>query len=462
MDDQGFERAMAEQRQRARARAEQDFASAARSGYRSFVGKTSFLGYGSCSAEATVIAIIGDAGPVESLAADEQGEVFLDETPFYAESGGQVGDRGALGGNGTEVEVLDTYHPVEGAHAHKVRVKAGVLKVGQRVAASVDEARRQAIARAHTATHLLHHALREVLGEHAVQSGSLVDADRLRFDFAHFAALTAEERNRIEQGVLQLALQDHNLVSEEMGLAEARKMGAIALFGEKYGERVRVVQIGGFSKELCGGTHLPHAGAIGGFAIVSEGSIGAGLRRIEAVTGREAQVLARQQRDLLSAAADALKCRPEDVPARLEALQGELRQAQREVTRIQQRSAGALTDDLVGQATEVNGVKLIAARVENLGPDALRTLADELCARLESGIVVLGCEGKGRVQFVGAVTKDLVSAGYHAGNLIREVAKIAGGGGGGRPDFAQAGGKNPERLDEALAKAKDLVAAQRG
>ncbi|UCC69220.1 MAG: alanine--tRNA ligase, partial [Armatimonadota bacterium] len=446
MDDQGFERAMAEQRQRARARAEEDFASAARSGYQSFVGKTSFLGYGSCSAEASVIAIIGDGGPVESLAAGQEGEVFLDQSPFYAESGGQVGDRGALEDKGTEVEVLDTYHPVEGAHAHKVRVKAGVLKVGQRVAASVDEARRQAIARAHTATHLLHHVLRDVLGEHAVQSGSLVDADRLRFDFAHFAALTAEQRSRIEQGVLQLALQDHDLVSEEMGLAEARKMGAIALFGEKYGERVRVVRIGGFSKELCGGTHLPHAGAIGGFAIVSEGSIGAGLRRIEAVTGAEAQALAGRHRDLLAHAAEQLGCQAFEIDESILRLQQELREARREIARTQQRSAGALADDLLGQATEVNGVKLIAARVDNLGPDALRTLADELCARMKSGVVVLGCESRGRVQFVGAVTKDLVSTGYHAGNLIREVAKIAGGGGGGRPDFAQAGGKNPERL----------------
>jgi alanyl-tRNA synthetase len=460
LDDEGFERAMEDQRARARARAESDFAFAVRSGYQSFVGKTSFMGYGSCTADGTVIGIVKEGGPVEELARDEEGEVFLDQTPFYAESGGQVGDRGMLAADGAEAEVLDTSYPVEGAHAHRVKVKAGTLKVGQRVAGRVDEARRWAIARAHTATHLLHHMLRRVLGEHAVQSGSLVDADRLRFDFAHFSALTEEERTRIEDGVLQLALQDDALSAREMALAQAREMGAVALFGEKYGEQVRVVQIGEFSKELCGGTHLPHASGVGGFAIVSEGSIGAGLRRIEAVTGAEAQALARQQRDTLSAAAEALKCRPEGVPARLEALQGELRQAQREVSRMQQRSAGELAAELAGRAVEVGGVKLIAARVEGLGPDSLRGLSDDLRSRLGSGIVVLGCEVEGRVQFLGAVTKDLVSAGYHAGNIVREAAKVAGGGGGGRPDFAQAGGKNPERLDDALAKVKDLVAAQ--
>jgi alanyl-tRNA synthetase len=461
LDEEGFERAMAEQRERARSRAQQDFASAMRSGYQSFAGKTTFLGYSSCAAESTIIGIIRDGGPVDRLGEGEEGELFLDTTPFYAESGGQVGDRGTVTADDTEAAVLDTYYPVEGVHAHTVRVERGELRAGQSVTARVDEERRQAIARAHTATHLLHHVLREVLGEHAVQSGSLVDADRLRFDFAHFSGLTDEERQRIEEGVLRLALQDSALTAQEMTLRDAQDMGAIALFGEKYGEQVRVVQIGEFSRELCGGTHLVHAGAIGGFFIVSESSIGAGLRRIEAVTGTEAQRLALRQRSLLAEAAGTLKCQPDDVAERAGALQGEIHEKQREISRLQQKGAGEAAADLVKQAVDVHGVKLVAARVEGLGDDAIRGLVDDLRTRLGSGIVVLGAAADEGVRFICGITEDLVKVGYHAGNLVREVAKIAGGGGGGRPDFAQAGGKDPERLDEALAKAKDLVAAQK-
>ena len=461
LDEAGFERAMDEQRRRARSRADADFAFSVRSGYQSLVGKTVFLGYGGCAAESvTVIGLMKDGDPVERLAERQEGELFLDQTPFYAESGGQVGDRGTLEGEGVRAGVLDTHYAVEGAQAHKVRVVEGELRVGQTLSGQVDQDRRQAIARAHTATHLLHHMLRKVLGEHAVQSGSLVDADRLRFDFAHFSALTDDERRRIEDGVIELSLRDEPLDTQEMRLEDAKRVGATALFGEKYGEFVRVVRIGGFSKELCGGTHLTHAGAIGGFAIVSEGSIGAGLRRIEAVTGREAQALAVRQRELLESAAGMLKCRPEELAGRIEALHAELREKQRALSRIEMKGAGAAAADLVQQALDVNGVKLVTARVDGMSSEAMRALSDDLRGRLGSGIVVLGAVREGSVQFVGAVSKDLVDKGYHAGNLIREVAKIAGGGGGGRPDFAQAGGKNPERLDEALAKAKELVAAQ--
>ncbi|MFB3881030.1 MAG: alanine--tRNA ligase [Armatimonadota bacterium] len=476
LDDEGFERAMDEQRRRARARADADFAFSVRSGYQSFVGKTVFLGYGGCAAESVaVIGLVKDGEVVDRLAEGTEGEVFLDQTPFYAESGGQVGDRGTLVGRGLPTapeaasgdaalqvvaQVLDTHYAVEGAHAHKVRVTGGELRVGQKLSAQVDQDRRQAIARAHTATHLLHHMLRKVLGEHAIQSGSLVDADRLRFDFAHFSALTDDERRQIEDGVVELSLRDEPLDTQEMRLEDAKRLGATALFGEKYGDFVRVVRIGEFSRELCGGTHLTHAGAIGGFAIVSEGSIGAGLRRIEAVTGRVAQASACEQREMLSAAAGLLKCKPEELSARIESLQAELREKERALSRIEMKGAGAAAADLVEQAVDVSGVKLITARVDGMSNEAMRALSDDLRNRLGSGIVVLGAVREGSVQFVGAVSKDLVDKGYHAGNLIREVAKIAGGGGGGRPDFAQAGGKHPERLDEALAKAKELVARQ--
>ncbi len=459
-DEEGFNAAMEAQRQRARARAEDDFAFALRSGYQGFVGKSTFLGHEACTAQAAVIGLLREGEPTDRLIAGEEGEVFLDQTPFYAESGGQVGDRGWLEAQAGRAEVLDTAYPVEGAHAHRARVLEGELAVGQQVQARVDEARRRAIARAHTATHLLHHVLRQVLGEHALQSGSLVDADRLRFDFAHFAALTDEQKQRIEQGVVELSLADHALAAEEMSMAEARAQGAVALFGEKYGERVRVVRIGDFSRELCGGTHLRSASAIGGFLIVSERSIGAGLRRIEAVTGLEAHALAAQQRRLISAAAEAVGGSPDEIPDRIAQLQADLRRARREISQLQQQSAAGRVDDLAREAQQVGALKVVAARVAPLAPDALRALADEVLVRLGSGVVVLGCERDGRAQFIGAVSKDLTKAGYHAGNLVREVARAAGGGGGGRPDFAQAGGKNPERLDEALAKVKELVAAQ--
>ncbi len=462
LDDAGFERAMEEQRRRARAHAESDFAFAVKSGYQSFVGKTTFLGYGGCVAETKVSGIVKDGSSVERLAKGEEGDLFLAETPFYAEGGGQVGDRGVLTGQGMKAEVLDTYHPVDGAHAHKVRVVEGELRVGQEVRAEVDRDRRQAIARAHTATHLLHHMLRKVLGEHAVQSGSLVDADRLRFDFAHFSALTDDERRQIEDGVVELALADEPLSTEVMLLDDAKRAGATALFGEKYGESVRVVSIGKFSKELCGGTHLVHSAAVGGFVIVSEGSIGAGLRRIEAVTGREAYALAARQRGLLESAGEMLKCKPEELSARIEGLQAELREKQRDLSRMEMKGAGAAAADLAKQAVDVGGVKLISARLDGMSSEGMRSLSDELRTRLGSGIVVLGSAREGSVQFLAAVSKDLVEAGYHAGNLIREIAKVAGGGGGGRPDFAQAGGKSPERLDDALAKAKELVAGQAG
>ncbi|MGD0112224.1 MAG: alanine--tRNA ligase [Armatimonadota bacterium] len=446
-------------------------------GYENGVGKTTFVGYDALEAGCRIVEIVRRAMPrgventgggpamrpvdsVQSLAAGERGEVFLDRTPFYARSGGQVGDHGVLRADGAAADVLDTYSPVEGAHAHEVKVTQGALHVGQQVQAEVDRPRRQALARAHTATHLLHFVLRDVLGEHALQSGSLVEADRLRFDFAHFSALTPDQRQRIEDGVARLALQDEPLVVREMPLEQARAEGAVALFGEKYGETVRLVQIGDFSKELCGGTHLDRSSGVGAFAITSEGSIGSNLRRIEAVTGMEAQALLARQREQLSHAAASLGTSPEKLSERLEALHAELRRAQREIARLQQKSAGALAEDLVKAAVELDGVKLIAERVA-LPADALRGLADDLVKRLGSGIVVLGCESEGRAQFVSEVSKDLIAAGFHAGNLIREVAKIAGGGGGGRPDFAQAGGKNPEQLDEALAKARELVAAQK-
>ena len=461
-DEQGYTAAMEFQRQRSRAHAGKDFASDLRSGYQSFVGRTEFTGYDRSHDVGTIIGLVKDGKAVEWLSAGEEGEVFVDRTPFYAEAGGQVGDTGSITADTFRMLVDDTLCPVEGAHAHLVRVVKGKATVGAGVELNVSEERRRAIARAHTATHMLHYALRQGIGEHVRQSGSLVEPDRLRFDFSHFAALDPLERGAVERTVWDLILRNLALRTEETSPQEARAMGATALFGEKYGERVRLVQIDAVSKELCGGTHLDTTGAVGGFVILSEGSIGAGLRRIEAVTGEEAHRVLRMQRMQLEYVAALLNCRSEEIEERVSALQAELRAAHKEIARLQQKTAGALAGDLVAAAQDVGGVKVITAKVENVAGDALRNLADDLVARLGSGIAVLGATVEGRVQLVGSVSKDLVAAGYHAGNLIREAAKIAGGGGGGRPDFAQAGGKNPERLDDALAKVKELVAAQQG
>ncbi len=466
-DEQGFNAAMESQRQRARARAQQDFAFGVRSGYQDFVGRTRFLGYDLLEASGVVIGIVNKGEPAEILRAGEEGEVFLDQTPFYAEGGGQVGDTGRIftaDGTTTVATVEGTFRPVEGAHAHRVVKGPGTLRIGQEVRLVVDRDRRRAIQRAHTATHLLHLALRFVLGQHATQSGSLVDADRLRFDFAHFSALTDEQISTIENLVFSWSLLALPLRCRQMKLDEARAEGATALFGEKYGDTVRVVEFSDgqdvVSKELCGGTHAEFTSHIGGFAIISETSIGAGLRRIEAVTGTEAHALMARQREALASAAAELGCQPSDVGDSILKLEDELRQARREIARLQRRSAAALADDLLHQVVQVGPARVLAARIEGLSPDALRTLADKLRAQLGSAVVVLGCLHQGRPHFICAVTPDLVSAGYHAGNLLREVAKVAGGGGGGRPDFAQAGGKDPERLDDALAKVKALVAAQ--
>lgn len=460
VDEEGFQRCLEEQRRRARtARAERAWPGALAAENLAFwqeLPSTVFRGYERLSGQARVLALVRDEEPVARLACGEEGGVILDETPFYAEAGGQVGDTGFLSWPGGRALVKDTQR-VGGKTWHQVRVEAGELTVGQEVYAQVDGERRKAIARHHSATHLLHRALREILGGHVQQAGSLVAPERLRFDFTHFEPLTGEQLRAVERLVNEKILAALPVEVLETTLEEARAIGAIALFQEKYGERVRVVKMADFTAELCGGTHVSNTGEIGVFKIAAEGGIGAGIRRLEAVAGTAALDLLAAREDEWESLAALLKTSPEQVVQRVDGLLGELRQKEKEIARLRAELYRYQLGDLLKQVREVDGVKVLAAQVNEVDMAGLRDLADSLRERLGSGVVVLGTPAGEKVNFVATVSKDLLARGFHAGKLIREVAEVAGGGGGGRPDMAQAGGKQPEKLPDALAKAVEVV-----
>lgn len=429
-------------------------------------------------AEAKVAAIMRDGQVVDSARVGDEVELVLTATPFYVESGGQVSDTGVvvsslsspLRSGGTEggqwkVDVKDVRQPLPGLIVHMGEAVSGELRVGDEAQAVVDAKRRGDIARNHTATHLLHNALRRVLGEHVQQAGSLVAPDRLRFDFTHSKMLTPDELRRVEQLVNESILADYPVAAVQSSYKEAIAAGAIALFGEKYGEQVRVLKIGDpselFSQELCGGTHVRHTSEIGSFHIVSESSIGAGLRRIEAVTGRAAHKLIREQMRVLEASAASLGCPPDEVEQKVLALQDELQAQTRKVARLRREMARRDFEKLLSQVQDVNGVKVLAAQVEAANMDTLREMSDWFRDRVEprkqSGVIVLGAVMDSKPGFVAAVTPDLVERGLHAGRIVKRVAQVVGGGGGGKPTLAQAGGRDTSRMAEALGLVTDLV-----
>ena len=461
VDLEGFEAAMAEQRERAKAASE--FAAVMTLGEGSALLEleksaepTKFVGYELTESDAEVVAIVRGSDLAVAASEGDEVELVLDRTPFYAESGGQVGDTGRISSEQAVLEVTDT---VKASHFffHKAKVVSGTVSVGDRVTAQIDRERRMAIARAHTATHLLHAALRGILGEHALQSGSLVEPDRLRFDFSHFQALTQDELRRIEDEVNSMILEDLESCVSVTSLDEARRMGATALFGEKYGERVRVVRMGDRSVELCGGTHLRHSSQVGLFKIVSESSVGAGLRRIEAVTGAAFAEYVRALEDQTKKAAEALGASPADLAAAAERMSQALREAKQEIDALKSRSASDSAGEIASTAKEAAGVRFVTAAVPTSDVATLHKLIDSVADKLRSGVVVLAGVSDGKVLFVGKVTSDLVARGFHAGNILRDVAKVAGGGGGGKPEFAQAGGKDPSKVEEALARAAEII-----
>ncbi|MEL3957961.1 alanine--tRNA ligase [Caldifermentibacillus hisashii] len=457
IDHHGFEKEMELQRERAR-KARQETGSMQVQGgdLGEFTVSSTFVGYDTLETNAKIIGIFKDGKLISSANQGEEIQLILDQTPFYAESGGQIADRGTITAEGLVIEVLDVQKAPNRQNLHRAVVKQGLAETGQTVFAKIDSKNRLQITKNHSATHLLHRALKDVLGEHVNQAGSLVEPDRLRFDFSHFGQVTEEELSKIEKIVNEKIWESLPVEIMEKPLAEAKAMGAMALFGEKYGEIVRVVKMGEYSIELCGGCHVPNTSAIGLFKLVTETGIGAGTRRIEAVTGEKAYQYMSDQIQILNDAAHKLKANVKDVPEKIAALQKELREAHKEIESLTAKLGNIEAKSLINKVKEVNGIQLLVSRVEINESNQLRTMLDELKQKIKSGVIVLGAVLDGKVQLIAGVTKDLTGT-YHAGKLIKEVAGICGGGGGGRPDMAQAGGKDPNRLSEALQYVEEWI-----
>ncbi|MCT8139566.1 alanine--tRNA ligase [Anaerobacillus sp. CMMVII] len=451
IDRTGFEVEMGKQRERARAARQTDNSMQTQD---SVLGElkveSEFVGYENLSADSVIEVIIRDKELVKEASAGDVIKVIVDKTPFYAESGGQVADKGSMRASGVYLKVEDVQKAPNGQNLHSVRVIEGSISVGTKVISVVEETERIGTVKNHTATHILHRALKDTLGEHVNQAGSLVSENRLRFDFSHFGQVTPEELAKVESIVNQKIWDAITVEISNKNIEEAKAMGAMALFGEKYGEVVRVVQVGEYSLELCGGCHVKNTAEIGLFKIVSESGIGAGIRRIEAVTGKGAYEHMNSQVDLLKEAATLVKANLKDVPDKVEQLQLQLRKLQRENESLAAKLGNMEAGGLIENVNKINDVSVIAQKVNVADMDSIRSLVDTLKNKLGSGIVVLGAVNNGKVNIVAGVTNDLIKKGYHAGNIVKEVATRCGGGGGGRPDMAQAGGKNPDQLQEAL------------
>jgi alanyl-tRNA synthetase len=461
VDKDGFTAAMEAQRERAReARQDVDSMQVQGGALADLDVQSEFVGYTEWSTDTRVAALIHEDQLVDMVGAGETCLIVLEQTPFYAESGGQVADRGTIVSSRARLRVKNVKKGPNGEHVHTAVVKEGTIRQGEEVRAEIDSAQRRNIVKNHTATHLLHKALKEVVGEHANQAGSLVAAERLRFDFTHIDPLTEEERREVEERVNRQIWSNLPVETMMKPLAEAKAMGAMALFGEKYGNEVRVVKVGDYSLELCGGTHVNQTSEIGLFKIVSESGIGSGVRRIEAVTGQHAFRYFEKQMALLQQVAAKLKSNPADVVDRVDALQSRIKELNRETESLRSKLNRLEGQRLLNQVEEVKGIPVLTAKVDVPDMDALRNMMDDLKNQLKEGVIILGAANGGKVQLVASVSPDYVKQGLHAGKLVKEAATRCGGGGGGRPDMAQAGGKDPSKLDEALQAARDWVGAQ--
>ena len=448
-DTEGFNALMQEQRERARA-ARGDISGWSGLDLGLDAVPTVFTGYDKLEDAAKVEALVVEGELSGELREGVEGTVVLDRTPFYAEMGGQVADHGVIEAEGVTFEVRDVQKTKGGKYLHSGVLRSGELRLDMAVTAKVDAERRRAIMRAHSATHLLHAALRQVLGDHVHQAGSLVEPDRLRFDFTHFSAMTGEEMLEVGRIVNSEILRGDAISIAEMGIDEARAQGAQALFGEKYGETVRVVNMGDFSIELCGGTHVEKTGVIATFKIVSEAGVAAGVRRIEALTSRGAFAYYHNLENTLKQASAAAKAEPANLVEKIEGMLAEIKQLQSENQKLKDKMAKAAVGDVLSDVVSVGDYKVLPVSVSGVDMNALRNLGDEMKTKIASGVVILASDMGDKVNLIVMATDDAVKAGAHAGNIIKKIAPMVGGGGGGRPNMAQAGGKNPAGIKDAL------------
>ncbi|WP_304509633.1 alanine--tRNA ligase [Anaerotignum sp.] len=464
VDEEAFAAEMKQQKERARAaRGKSTYMGAAETVYHELPVdlQTKFAGYDIKEVgDAKIIALVANNEIAGMAQKGDTVSVFLDNTPFYAESGGQVGDCGIIKTEKGTVNVTDCIKVIGGKIAHVGQVTEGTLSVDEKAVATVDWERRMATSRNHSTTHLLQKALRTVLGTHVEQAGSYVSPERLRFDFTHFTAMTDEELKTVEKIVNDSIFASYVIETAEMSIDEARNKGAMALFGEKYGDVVRVVDMGGYSIELCGGAHLQNTAQAGSFKILSENGVAAGVRRIEAVTGGEALKHYQAQEDEIKGICRLVKASPDKLVARVEQLMAEQKELTKELDKLKAKMAGGAAEDIINSKVEMNGVAVLAAEVKDLDANGMRTLGDQLKNKLGSGIVVLAGGAEGKVNLMVMATDDVVAKGAHAGNIVKAAAAVCGGGGGGRPNMAQAGGKNPGKIGEALEKAKEVIAQQ--
>lgn len=462
VDESGFASAMEEQKQMARENANFSQKAVAVNIYEDLDEKivSEFIGYDCLQAEDTILALANKDALVDTLAEGEEGTLIVAKTPFYATMGGQKGDIGSITTENGVFHVDEAIKLPGGRIGHVGKVASGTISVGAKATLSVCDQNRAATCKNHSATHLLQSALQEVLGEDVEQQGSYQDSARTRFDFSYGKAMTAEEIAKVEEIVNKKINESMDVCTDVMSIDEAKKTGAMALFGEKYGETVRVVSMGDFSKELCGGTHVKNTGDIANFKILAESGVAAGVRRIEAITGSNVMEYYAKREEELNAAAAAAKTTPAELVKKIEAMQKQIKELSSEVESLKAKAAKEALGDVMNQVKEVKGVKLLATSVSGVDMNGLRDLGDQLKAKLGEGVIVLISDADGKVNMVAMATEEAMAKGAHAGNLIKGIAALVGGGGGGRPNMAQAGGKNPAGIPEAVAKAAEVLEGQ--
>lgn len=463
VDVDGFNAAMQEQKEAARnARADGSSWDADETYEFENAAPTVFVGYDTLETEAKVVGIVvKDEGVCDEIIENQSGFIVTDKTPFYAEMGGQVGDIGTIAVNGKIATVVNTTKTDDGYYLHEVNVQLAPIKLGDTVTMSVDKSNRMAVCRNHTATHILDKALRDVLGSHVAQAGSLVTADRLRFDFSHFEAMTSEQIKQTEEIVNQKILESIDVNVQELPIDEAKKLGAIALFGEKYGDIVRVVSVGDYSVEFCGGTHLANSAQCGLFKIVSEGGVAAGVRRIEAVTGKGVLEYIKNNDALIANTAAALKTNQiHEIDKRAESVMTQSRELEKQIDDFKQKMAAAKANNIMAGRKHIGDIQLFTAQVDGMGADEMKAMADKIKAEVPNSVAVMGALTDGKITFVAMASKDAVKMGVHCGQIIKDITAIAGGRGGGKPDMAQGGGSDASKIDDALAKVDEIVEAQ--